>query len=380
VRHLVAAGETSWEIAERYGVAHAALVLSNGQLGRIDLPGGHVSFVDLYAGDELAIPGTLGDTPPSIPQNLVNQLPADAQNTWNTSAAEAGDVAGAYQTLVDLGNDKLCKNTNAIGGCSDADAHRLFKLYAVGLNFIVPGLGSVWGAFLNVLWDFGTQVVAPILQALGLYDFYACKSSGTWQASDVLAASNYGSDVPTQPQASFGATTMFFLALSKALYLNCKSTVRSADALASLVAVWNATHEGPAVAVYVPTFAEVHTHVSPNGAHDYPPSAIFGVRSQVAAAFAPASMVDTSPSGWGYGGTVVSVNYGKGIQVVPIHFPPRPPPAGGKGAAAGGVPTAVVVAGVAAAAGAGLWLLLGRPLSWEAFKAAMRGATHDDDD
>jgi hypothetical protein len=364
VLHRVAAGETSAEIAERYGVDHAALVLANGQLGRVDLAGG-VSFVDLYQNDELWIPGSLGYVPGVPPQAVISQLPSDAQAAYQTSLSEAGDVAGAYQTLVDLGNGNLCKGAE---GCSDAEFHRILKVFTVGLNLIMPGVGSAYGAVMNLLYDFSTQVLLPLVDWLGLGNKYvACKSSGTWRAADVLAASNYGSDVPTQPAGSFGAATVNALAAVRAAWFNCKTPLLSADVLPAVVAAWNATHEGPPVAIYVPRFTE-DTQIP-----DYGPASLFGHRQQAAYAFAPAQLVDTSPMGWGAGGSVVSVNQGPAIKVLPIHLAPgqkgTPAPTSSTGT------TVLVVAGVTAAAAVGLWLLLGRPMTWEATKRAFRWST-----
>jgi hypothetical protein len=274
----------------------------------------------------------------------INKLQGQAKATWDASQT---NVANAQRvTNGAIAAESLVQN--GYNPNDDADNQKAITAVAGGLS-LIPGIGPVLGGALLIL-DAIALGAAKLLEAIGLISPPYCNSTGNWTPAKVLAPFP---SLPTTP-GTFAALATAALATNAADSLNCKPHYPPSWVLTGVATLWNQNSSGNPVQIWIP-------NLDPSGVQIFAPQQGGGpsLDTLTSYAFQPLANV---PLGYVAYGSTVTVNDGA--------FAPKAPPAPATGSGGG---KAVAVVAVAAVAGGGLWLALGRQLSWSALKAAMRG-------
>jgi hypothetical protein len=325
----------------------------------------------------------------SIQGSVTAEFQAQLQGKLSQLSSDATAQLQA-QTGIDVNNARV--QQGAMGALSiaqhgynpgdPADNAKLVHAIAGGLALAVP-LGTILGAYVELMWDVGNAAACPLLKvfsSIGLTqsdcDSPPCATSGNWSAGALLLGASQSHGLPPMPTGSFASFVVPALAEYLAQADNCKGGFPPSVVVDAAVNIWNATHAGPAVDLYVPPLSPFLTGVDiiphgnttgclPNGVCDTDPN--------VAYAFAPLSstywgVISQSPSPPPFTGfvggydpaRVVSVNSGPAIsasKAITMHLGP-----GGLATTSSSVATkvlvgtAVVGGGVLASAAVFAWM------------------------
>ena len=197
----------------------------------------------------------------------IGDVSADLQarvqaNVDNLSAQ--GKAALLQNTGVDITNARVQQGAasavslvqNGFTPGNPQDDALLVHSIAGGLC-LVPAVGPILGAAVEALWAVGNVAACPTVKlfaSLGFGDVGPecggppCRTSGTWTTAQVMAASRLPELVP----GTFRAFVIPALAVYMAQALNCKASFPPSIVVDAAVAIWNATHAGPQVDIYVP--------------------------------------------------------------------------------------------------------------------------------
>lgn len=196
--------------------------------------------------------------------SLSAQAQAQVQSNLNALGTSAKAQIQA-QTGVDLNNQRVQQGaTSALGllqhgydPSSDADSAELIHAIAGGCA-LIPG-GAVFGAYVELMWQVGNQVACPLENAfaqIGLGQASPacggapCTSSGGWTAQTIIDASSLPAN--WNAPGSFSSLAVGALATCAAKGLNCKGGTPPGLVIDAVVAIWNKTHAGPPVQIWIP--------------------------------------------------------------------------------------------------------------------------------
>jgi len=389
------------------------------------LPGG------LPSGLPAGIPGAsdLSSLPSVDPmvQQYQTQLTGQTNSLGTQGQAQLNQLTGGSVTGATVQNGANALNALQASGYdpgSAADNANLVNAISAGLC-LIPG-GAIAAAGVQGLWFVGQRIACPVERLfhnlLGgalspACGGQPCATTGNWTIASILAASALPPVSATGP-GTFAGFVLPALAANTMAALNCKPALPPGAIVDACAALWNSQHGGPSVDLYVPplndnvppliptwqnitgttSFDRATGNADPNAYFAFQPSG-WEKFSDLGAPPWPAPPAATASHGWGtsavtWGGPSlaasaprrVTVNVGPLLSLGPAPSIPSGPalpglPAGmatpsAPAAAPAGLSTGAKVGiGVAATAavGTGVWFLLGKPLGWEAVKAAFAG-------
>jgi hypothetical protein len=242
--------------------------------------------------------------------DLQTSVTAEFNSQLSTRLTAAG-TAGAAQlqslTGVNVNNARVAAGAAATvalakSGYNPADpGSDALLIHAIsGGLCLIPGVGPLLGAYVELMWQIGNAVACPVqkfFSSIGLSqgdcDSPPCASSGNWSAGGLLLGASQSHGLPPMPVGSFASFVVPALAAYLAQADNCKGGFPPSVVVDAAVNIWNATHAGPAVDLYVPPLSPTLTGLDilphwqnatgclPNGVCDTDPN--------VAYAFAPLS-------------------------------------------------------------------------------------------
>jgi len=200
------------------------------------------------------------------------------------------------------------------------------------------------------MWQIGNAVACPVqkfFSSIGLSqgdcDSPPCATSGNWSAAALLLGASQSHGLPPMAVGSFASFVVPALAYYLAQADNCKASFPPSVVVDAAVNIWNATHAGPTVELYVPPLSPTLTglDIIPHwqNATGCQPNGICDTDPNVAYAFAPLSStywkrLDAAPPPPPYAGfvggfdpaRVVSVNSGPPIsasKAITMHLGPN---------------------------------------------------------
>jgi hypothetical protein len=266
------------ELAEVLGVDQLALLQANR-----DRPWcverGVLAFASVQPGDiirhpngleieiaQMGRPMMLGSSPTSIlTAELQARLNAQAASVQQTIADETGvdttnartaQGAASAATLLQHGYDPSNSSDNA----------NLVHAIAGGAA-LIPGPGPILAGAIEGLWLVGNAIACPVTDAFASIGLGTpcgsppCKSSGNWSAAELLTT--YAHALPAMPLGSFASLCVPALAMYAANAANCKGGMPPDVIIDAVVAIWNATHAGPAVGYFIPPISELGNSITP---------------------------------------------------------------------------------------------------------------------
>jgi hypothetical protein len=159
----------------------------------------------------------------------------------------AGTIATGAALAADIGK-------NGLDLSKPEDQQKVFHAMLAGIALIVP-VGTAFAAFAEVGYALGKVMACPLTHLFGGTSPECgdppCTTSHGWTAKIVLD----GSGLPAYPKGSFGELATGMLALNAANQDNCLDHLTPDHVVDGAVNVYNMTHAGPAVDVYVPPLA-----------------------------------------------------------------------------------------------------------------------------
>jgi hypothetical protein len=210
----------------------------------------------------------LGQAPSGI-SPITQQYMTQAQAQYNAASASVratidSQTGGAEQT------QRVADGVNAVSSLvqtgfdpnSKDDQQKVITAVAGGLA-LIPGAGLLLAGGVEALWQVGNVIACPVVNAfasLGLGDSppecggKACKYTGQ---PDPLAM--YESGPKPSPMPPFGMFLLPAIAYYASRYLMCLASYPADVVVDGAVSMWNKTHAGPAVPVFVPAFSSFGT-------------------------------------------------------------------------------------------------------------------------
>ena len=191
-------------------------------------------------------------------QAQVASMPADVQAKWNAAtspqAAQAAQAAGAQAAAGLI--------ANGYDSSKSSDNQALIQTVAGAAAFIPPP--GVFSGAIDILDAFGEEVVAPLLEKLGLQKKPGCEHSGADVTPGDVLSRMQGLGAVVTP-GTFSALIYPALAYYGAEALNCRPSIPPSYVLAGCIAMWNALASGPMVA-----------YTDANAASAFNPTAYYG--------------------------------------------------------------------------------------------------------
>jgi hypothetical protein len=199
---------------------------------------------------------TLGD----VTASYTAQIGANLQS--NASAAGASYIQA--QTGVDVTQGRVASGvaaaghlaTNGFDPTNPDDRQAMVATIAGGLS-LIPAVGPALGAALEALYQIAQPLACPtakFFHAVGLTqsdcDSPPCSYSGPAPTVDSLASSF--AQPPAAGGPGFAQMVNGALLTNAASALACKSSVPPSVIVDGIVTIWNRTHQGPAVDIYIP--------------------------------------------------------------------------------------------------------------------------------
>lgn len=177
----------------------------------------------------------------SVQATLANETGVD------TTDARVGAGAQATASLVQNGYNPENQDDN----------DKLIAAIAGGAC-LIPGVGPLLGGAIEGLWQIAKPLSCPVINAFASIGLGGgspacgapvCKSKGLTTPAAVLANLQHK---PPMPKGSFAELAYGSLAYFAAQNANCKGGVPPNAVVDSLLAIWNKTHAGPAIGVFIP--------------------------------------------------------------------------------------------------------------------------------
>jgi hypothetical protein len=166
--------------------------------------------------------------------------------------------ASAAATLVSNGFDPT----------SASDRQAMVSVIAGGLC-LIPGVGPILGSALEVLYQIAQPLACPtakLFHTLGISasdcDSPPCSYQGPAPTAETIQ-NNFDKPVTLHFPGSFGQITWGALCTNAASAMACKSSVPYDVVVDAVVAMWNATRQGPAADIYVPPLGIAPDGMSP---------------------------------------------------------------------------------------------------------------------
>jgi hypothetical protein len=178
-----------------------------------------------------------------------------AETGVDTTDARVGQGATAAASLAE----------NGYNPDNQGDNDKLVAAIAGGAC-LIPGVGPLLGGAVEGLYLTGKIAACPVINAFNAIGIGGgspgcgappCKSSGPSTPGDVLSHLKH---LPAMAKGSFAELAVGSLAFFAAQNANCKGGVPPAAIVDALVAMWNKTHQGPAVGYWIPAL-----DVAPSG-------------------------------------------------------------------------------------------------------------------
>lgn len=214
-------------------------------------------------------PGTIGYLGALGDASLLSTADYSAQLQARLSAQTSSVKAQiAAATGTDVTNATTTQGAQSAAGLiqngynpdSASDNANLVHVVAGGLA-LIPGAGPILAGAVEGLWVVGNAAACPLENAFSSVGIGSpspacggkvCTTSGSWTPANVLAANKGALPAIASRTGSFANLVTAALAMYAAQSLNCKGGFPAVAVVDGIVALWNQTHAGPAVPVYVP--------------------------------------------------------------------------------------------------------------------------------
>jgi len=227
----------------------------------------------------------------------VNSLQSDARSTIEGTV---GTDPQNEQRAANGASAVISLSQNGYNPDSPEDNGKVISVIVGGLAALGPataGVSVLVAGGLEALWQFGNAIACPVSDAFASVGLGTGCNFGSHTTGNFTASKELEGDQPPMPSGSYAQLVMAALAHYTAQQGNCQGGFPPDVIVDAVTAIWNQTHQGPSIQVYVPplTNSTVNSPIIATGGGTTQINNQTIVNPNITYAFQPMSEVLSSP-------------------------------------------------------------------------------------